>query len=193
MKTAQQKAERVVRSNGVKLDFTRIQFIAPADGTYKISVGSGGYLASLTSLDYDIVTSHYSVTRPFTYFNGINAAYLYGQSHWLYVPKGTKSLDLEIGTAFATFKTHVKFYNGLPTTGLKATREVVLSGASAQKIALQPGEAGSLVSINCTGGSAFGWGMPNLYSVPNLWAETPGQLLVPRAIAQADGLTALAP
>ena len=49
----------------------------------------------------------------------------------------------------------------------------------------KPGEDGNIAQITAGRNSQF----PYLYSVPQLWAKTPSALLVPRAIAEADGLT----
>jgi hypothetical protein len=187
-----QQAELAVRPNGIDLAVIRVAYTAPAAGTYRVSVGPGGDLANIASLDYDAVTNHYPSTRAFTYSQGINDTYLFGGLHWFYIPKSATSLDLEIGQKFGMFQTHINFYGDL-TGKSKPKRAVTLTGAGLKKIPLEPGEAGALAAAYCTGGASGAWGMPNLYSIPNLWANAPGQLLVPRAVAQADGLTTIGP
>ena len=50
-------------------------------------------------------------------------------------------------------------------------------------VVLEPGEDGTLAKI-----SGNGFAFPLLYSVPSYWAKCPAELVVPRAIAEADGL-----
>jgi len=61
---------------------------------------------------------------------------------------------------------------------------VDIGAMGVHSIALEPGEDGSLAMIE--GNNFF---FPFVYSVPTLWAKSPGALLVPRGIVGADGLT----
>ena len=63
-------------------------------------------------------------------------------------------------------------------------RKVDVGTRGTHRIALDPGEDGTVAMIE-----GNGFSFPYLYSIPTLWAKSPAELLVPRAIAQADGLT----
>jgi hypothetical protein len=67
---------------------------------------------------------------------------------------------------------------------MKESRKVDISKMGTYNIALNPGEDGTVAMIQ-----GNGLGFPFLYSIPSLWAKSPGALLVPRGIAKADGLT----
>ena len=101
---------------------------------------------------------------------------------WFYIPKGTKTVDLEVWDSNG--KKELTFYSGLPSTGLKKGRVVDVGKRGTHVAKLEPGEDGSLISVY--GGGFY---FPYLYSVPMLWAKSPQALLVPRSIAQADRLT----
>jgi hypothetical protein len=74
----------------------------------------------------------------------------------------------------------VTLYQGMSS---KVSRQVDISKRGTHTIALKPGEDGCLARIE-----GNGFAFPFLYSVPSLWATSPAELLVPRAIAEADGL-----
>jgi hypothetical protein len=63
------------------------------------------------------------------------------------------------------------------------SRTVDISRRGTHRVTLEPGEDGNLAKI---GGNGFAF--PLLYSVPSYWAKCPAELLVPRAIAEADSL-----
>ncbi|MCB1205452.1 MAG: hypothetical protein KDN18_14420, partial [Verrucomicrobiae bacterium] len=102
----------------------------------------------------------------------------------LYLPKGTKTLDLEVWDSFE--KKQLQLFMGIDAKGLIPSRTVDISRRGTHRITLEPGEDGNLAKI---GGNGFA--VPVLYSVPNLWAKSAPELLIPRAIATADGLTVL--
>jgi hypothetical protein len=72
----------------------------------------------------------------------------------------------------------------MPDRKPAVSRKVSIGFMGVHAIALEPGEDGSLAMIH--GDNFF---FPFMYSVPTLWAKSPGALLVPRGIAEADGLT----
>jgi len=72
----------------------------------------------------------------------------------------------------------------LPARKPVLSRKIDIGEMKTYTIALQPGEAGTVAKM-----SSDGFLFPYLYSVPSLWAKCPGALLVPRGIAEADGLT----
>jgi hypothetical protein len=103
---------------------------------------------------------------------------------YFYIPKGTGSIDLDVWDGPDT-KT-LTAYTGLVTQDAGTPhREVDISGRGTHRIALQAGEDGTIAML-----SQNGFAFPYLHSIPQLWAMSPDELMVPRAIAQADGLTA---
>jgi len=150
-------------------------------GTYRISLGAGSYASQLTSLDYDLPSETYTgENRGFTFSDNFTG---HTQNPvFVYVPKGTKSVDLEVWDSNG--KKEVTFYSGLPSSGLIKERTVDIGKSGTHVIELKPGEDGSLISI-----SGGGFYFPFLYSIPQLWSKSPASLLVPRGIANADGLT----
>jgi len=166
--------------DNAKAQVVEVRYAAPKAGTYRIDVGFGGNFGKLSSLDYDVATDTYSGTRPFAYSTTLEG---YTQSPvYIYIPKGTRSLDLEVWNATNIKK--LQLHTGLPATGLKPTRLVDVGKQGTHKVALNPGANGSIAYMY---GDVFNF--PHLYSGPMLWAKSPGALLVPRAVAKADGLT----
>ena len=100
---------------------------------------------------------------------------------YFYIPQGTKSLDLEVWDAHN--RKTIQLYKGTSEKGLIKSRDVDVSRRGTHRIELQPGEAGNLARV-----SGNGFAFPLLYSVPQLWAKCPAELLVPRRVATADGL-----
>jgi hypothetical protein len=148
------------------------------------SNGPGGNLAHLTTLDYDLLSGTYSGARGHTHFThyGNFFAALYQGTLYFYIPKGTKSLDMEVWDP--NNKQLSLYLPGLPIKPEHRIREVDVSKRTTYTIALNPGEDGSIAVL-----SGDPRALPHLYSVPMLWAKSPVALLVPRAIAKADGLT----
>ena len=100
---------------------------------------------------------------------------------FLYIPKGTKSLDLEVWDPHN--RKLLQLYRGLADGKLTPAREVDISRRGTHRIELAPAEAGQLARI-----SGNGFAFPLLYSIPAYWAKSPSELVIPRAIAEADGL-----
>lgn len=173
----------VSASDGKVYQVVEARHRVTTEGTYRISAGMGGLGSNLTSLNYNPTNQVYASPTPgFTFsgnFNGFTQ-----EPTWFYIPKGTKSVDLEVWDSTGNKK--LTFYSlssaGKPTKG----RTVDIGRWGTHVIELEEGEAGGLASIS---GSAFYF--PYLYSIPQLWAKSPSALLVPKAIAKADGLTPL--
>jgi hypothetical protein len=155
-------------------------------GTYRLTLGYAGFLSSLTTLNYDVATGVYGdakgLSQGFT-FHAIQGG-LTQSPTYIYIPKGVKSFDLEVWGP--NEPKSLKFFKGLPTQNATPTREVALVKQGTQTIALEEGEDGTVAVLESSG-----FRFPFLHSVPMLWAKSPQQLLVPRAVAQADGLTIL--
>jgi len=167
---------------GKPYQLVEVRFKAPRRGTYRFDIGHGGNDSPLSSLDFDIQADKYTgnALHGFTMNNTPDSV---TQSPvYIYLPKGTKTLDLEVWDAFGS-KT-VTFYKGLPAKGLSKLRTEDISAMGTHTVALQPGEDGTVAMI-----AGNGFAFPYLYSVPLLWAKSPCVLLVPRGIAKADGLT----
>ena len=151
-------------------------------GTYRIFIDQRTILSSnLTSLDYDLASQSYSGESHGFIFSDNMTGHTQSPA-FIYVPKGTRSLDLEVWDNNG--KKQVTFHTGLPSTGLTKTRTVDVGKRGTHVIPLKPGEDGSLIAI-----SGSGFYFPYLYSIPQFWAKTPAALLVPRRIAEADELT----
>ncbi len=153
---------------------------ASRTGTYRIEVGRGGFLATLASLGYDVKQSSFEARLPHAYFS--RAKGLTQDPVYIYVPKGTKSLDLEVWDSHN--RKQVQLYRGVSDKGLTRAREVDISRRGTHRVLLQPEETGTLARI-----SGNGFAFPLLYSVPSYWSKCPAELVIPRAIAEADGLT----
>lgn len=156
-----------------------VRHVASRPGTYRVEAGRGGLACYLGSLGYDLATNQYTQRPPHTYFSRPRG-HTQEPVH-LYIPKGTKTLDLEVWDPHN--KKQLYLYRGIGDKGLIPSREVDISRRGTHRIALQSGEDGQLARI---GGNGFA--VPVLYSVPNLWAKSAPELLIPRAIAEADGL-----
>ncbi len=177
-----QPSVEVRNAKGALLQVVDVKLEAPRAGTYRFSIGYGGNLSLLSSRDYDPLTGAMGsdAKAGFTYYT--QAPGLTQSGVWIYLPKGTKTLDLDVWDN-AKAKT-VTLYRGLPETEMKISRKVDIGAMGVHRVALEPGEDGSMALIH-----GNGFAFPLLYSVPSLWAKSPGALLVPRAVAEADGLT----
>ncbi|MFB8395699.1 hypothetical protein [Streptomyces yangpuensis] len=154
---------------------------APTAGIFRFSLGYAGNVARLAPLTYDIDASHSTGRSPHTYFklaSGLTQLPVYS-----YIPKGTHSLDLDVWDHSGNKK--LRIYSALLSKNPSAPyRDVDISAMKTHRIPLQPGEDGTITRI-----SGNGFAFPYLHSVPQLWAMSPAELMVPRAIAAADGLT----
>lgn len=156
-----------------------VQLPAPQTGTYRFEVGRGGFLANLTSLGYDFTAGTYQTRPPFSFPERPQG--LTQDPVYLYLPKGTKSLDLEVWDS--ANKKALQLYRGQSAKGLVVSRDVDISRRGTHRVALETGEDGQLARI-----SGNGFAFPLLYSVPSYWAKSPAELLIPRVVAEADGL-----
>lgn len=111
-----------------------------------------------------------------------NAIGLTHRPVYIYIPKGTKALDLEVWDSHG--RKIVTLYKSVTPDRKTESRKVDVSERRTHRIPLEPDETGTIASI-----TSNGFNFPYLYSVPQLWAKSSGQLLVPRAIAEADELT----
>lgn len=175
--TASQRLERT--PDGRPRHAAEVRFVATQAGTYRFEVGRGGFLAQLGSLGYEPATGEFSARPPHTYFSRLPG--LTQDPSYVYLPKGTKSFDLETWDGYN--RKLVQLHRGVSERGLVRSREVDVSRRGTHRIRLEPGEDGNLVKI-----SGNGFAFPLLYSVPSYWAKCPAELLVPRAVAEADGL-----
>ena len=157
-----------------------IAHTASRAGTYRIEVGRGGFLATLGSLSYDVAANEFSERTPHTYVS--RAFGLTQDPVYVYVPKGTRSFDLEVWDSYN--RKLVQLYRGLKDGRLVPSRQVDVSSRGTHRVTLEPEETGTLAQI-----SGNGLAFPLLYSVPSYWAKCPAELVIPRAIAEADGLT----
>jgi hypothetical protein len=163
-----------------KANAVRVSLPAPHPGTYRFSLSRGGNYAYLADTGFDWETGTSTGAAPLTYYktsDGLTQPPVY-----FYIPKGTASLDLEVWDTYNSKS--VTLYKGLPPNAAAVSRKVDISARSTHTIALRPGESGTVAKIE-----ANGFSFPYLYSVPSYWAKQPSALLVPRAIAAADGLT----
>jgi len=177
--TVQQSVEKTT-TQGKKVQVVDVRLKAPRAGTYRFDIGYGGNVASLAGTTYDPVADEFAGAVGFTYYT--HAEGLTQSPVYFYIPRGTRRLDLEVWDQYGNKYVHLR--NGLPAQGDAAVRKIDISEMGTHTIALQPGEDGSVAMLQSNG-----FAFPYLYSVPTLWAKCPSALLVPRAIAKADGLT----
>lgn len=170
--------------DGSKRHLAEVRYVAPQPGTYRITFGHGGNLGYLTGLDFDLATGKLKPDVPQTGFaSSFNAEGLTQNGVYIYLPKGTRSLDLEVWDSYGR-KSVTLYQSWRGQSNPPASRKVEIGARKTHRVALEPGEDGSLAKIE-----SDGFAFPFLYSVPPYWAKSPHQLLVPRAIVKADGLT----
>lgn len=170
-----QASVEMTGSKGDPIQVVDVQLKAPRPGVYRFAIGTGGNLARLAGPTYDPATGTYGKPVGFTYYT--QAEGLTQGPAYFYIPKGTRTLDLEV------WDTANKKSVTLHKDRLSVSRKVDIGAMGVHTIALQPGEDGSIAAVE---GNKFHF--PFLYSVPTLWAKSPAALLVPRGIAEADGL-----
>lgn len=99
-----------------------------------------------------------------------------------YSPKGTKSLDVEVWDGYIR-KTVTLYPGWRGQKDIPRGRQVDIGARKTHRVLLEPGEDGNLAKIE-----GDGFAFPFLYSIPPYWSKSPHQLLVPKAVAKADGL-----
>jgi len=188
MSRTAQKSETVkVKWGWTKADYeiVTVRTNAPRPGVYRFDLGSSPASGlSLTTLDFDADTGKFRGEGHSQTFFG-TASGTTQSGIYFYIPKGTANVDLDVWTQSKTPPT-LTLHTGLPAAGMKPTRTVPLDRFGANRVTLQAGEAGSFGLIEQNG-----FAVPYFFSVPGYWAKSPSLLLVPRAIAEADGLTVL--
>jgi hypothetical protein len=159
-----------------------------AGGIYRFNLGpvAGESAKTLSSLDYDTRSSTFSgasIAQGLTLNQRVGYVYVV-PTGYVYIPKGTTTLDLE--TWDDSPRKTIDLYTGLPSgaNAWKLSRTVDIHGRGPHRIPLNAGEDGSIACMN-HGGPL----VPYFYSIPNIWAKQPWMLMVPKDIAQADGLT----
>lgn len=182
--TMEHAASRLVSDthNGKPLHVTEVRHSASRAGTYRIEVGRGGFLANLSGTGFDAVKNTFEFRSPQTYADRLKG--LTQDPVYFYIPGGTRSLDLEVWDAHN--RKQLQLYSGLTDNGLTVSREVDISRRGTHRVVLKPEETGRLARI-----SGNGFAFPLLYSVPQYWAKCPAELVIPRSIAEADGLEVL--
>ncbi|MGV2338559.1 MAG UNVERIFIED_CONTAM: hypothetical protein LVR18_32550 [Planctomycetaceae bacterium] len=166
-----------------------VRFKVPRAGTYRFEIGYGGNLAFLTDLGFDPDTGRHIGGRALSF--DCTAEALTQSPAYFYIPKGTRTLDLEVWDSYGV-KTLTLYRRPPGKSGLGSlvpnpaslSRTIEIGIRGTHRISLDAAETGTLATI-----SGNGFSFPYLYSVPLLWAKSPPQLLVPRDLATADGLT----
>ena len=165
-----------------------VHHLAARAGTYRATLGYGG-IGLLATPDWDIASPYTSLADargPSFEQRLYSDAQPSGSAVWVYLPKGVTSVDFEQLSADASFEKTLTIYHGLPLTSDTPTRVIDISNPGTRRVALDPGEAGGLMRFDLGGASMA---VPYFHSLPLVWARSPSALLVPRAIATADGLT----
>jgi hypothetical protein len=178
-------SQSVTRDDGTLRQSADVALAAPRAGVYRFRVGQSGTNSSIAPWDFDVANDASVSSSTMSYTSTKRRVEGAGRA-WFYIPRGAKQFDVEVSQPK---KCRLIFHTGLPSTGMKESRRVELTNNGAQRILLQSGEDGSLVSVEAAIGSTLF--LPHPYSVPCLWARSPDALLVPRAIAIADDLTIL--
>jgi hypothetical protein len=152
-------------------------------GTYRVTHGYGG-AGFLADAGWDVAQP--PTGDGFTFAQRVLAD-SQGEdgATFVYVPRGIASFDLEMVDRGADFEKTITFFDA--ATG-EATRTVDITAPGTHRIALMGHETGTVARV-FLGISALT--VPYFYSVPRLWSRSPRALLVPRAVAAADGLTIL--
>lgn len=182
-KTMTVQPSKKVHIPGSKRDhhhLAAIRFQAPEAGTYRFEIGRGGNLSYLADLTWNPTDNQHTGSQALTY--DCNVIGLTQAPAYIYIPKGTKSLDLEVWDSYN--RKFITLYKSHLPSRATLSRKVDISQRKTHRIDLAPDETGTIAEI-----SGNGFSFPYLYSVPMLWAKSPGQLIVPRDIAEADGLT----
>lgn len=170
--------------DGSKRHLAEVRYVARRPGTYRLTVGNGGNLSYLADLGFDWKTGQPASDAPKTGFaSGSNVQALTQEPTYVYIPRGTKSLDLE-GWDGSGRKLVALYKGWRGESPPPPPRTVDIGARRTHRIALAPGEDGSLARIE-----GDGFAFPYLYSIPPYWSKSPHLLLVPRAVAKADGLT----
>jgi len=178
---SEQQSVEATDEKGRRVQVAEIRLTAPRAGVYRFGFTRGGDGSAISSLGYEPVPGQDApLAAGFTFDCAAGGAAR--SPFYFYIPKGTRTLDFEIwdrngGMTLTLFK-------GLPATHPKVARKLDVSKPGAHRIALEAGEDGTVAAL-----SNHGFQFPYLYSIPLFWAKSPGVLLVPRAIAAADGLT----
>lgn len=177
-------SERAADASGKEVQVVTVQLKAPRAGTYRFNIGPGGDQASLGSLAFEPSGNrkYRGSVGGFTYFT--QATGFTQPAAYIYIPKGTASLDLEVWDHRKG--KFIQLYTGLPASNSTPTRQIDVSAMGTHTIKLKPGEDGTIAAVT---GNLFAF--PYLYSIPTLWAKSPSALLIPRGIADADGLSTL--
>ena len=179
-----QPPELAADASGKEIQVVTVQLKAPRPGTYRFNFGPGGDQASLGSLAFDPSGNrkYHGAVGGFSYFT--QATGFTQPPVYIYIPKGTESLDLEVWDHRKG--KFIQLYTGLPASKPTPTRKIDVSAMGTHTIKLKSGEDGTIAAVT---GNLFAF--PYLYSIPTFWAKSPSALLIPRDIAAADGLTAL--
>ena len=182
--TTTQQSVLVHNKQGKPQQLVEVRYRVAEPGTYRIKVGYGGLLAMLTTLNYDVPTDIYResnrLSHGFTYHDTQSG---HTQSPtYIYIPKGTKSFDLEVWGNLPDKE--LQLFTALSPDAATPSRTIQLKKPGTLTIPLLQGEDGTLAVLKSNG-----FYFPFIYSVPMLWAKSPRALLVPRAVAEADGLT----
>lgn len=177
--TTQQSYE-ITDAKGKKFQVAEIKLPAVRPGTYRFGFDRAGDMCGVSSLGFNPATGKYDFTPGFS-FNCSAGGHTQSPSYF-YIPKGTKSLDFEIWDRHGG--KYLTLYKGLPSSKPKVSRTLKVNELGTHTIRLEPGEDGTVASLHSNGFS-----FPNMYSIPTIWAKSPSALLVPRTIAEADGLT----
>jgi len=140
------------------------------------------HVAAAMLLLVDGISAQESKAKPAFTFNEVIPAYTAGD-WWFYVPKGTTTLDLQYSTDGTR---NVTIYKRSGSGFVVSRGPLPLVDAGVKRVPLTPDEvaAGCLASFTKAP-------PPYFYSIPSLWAKSQSQLLVPRKIAERDGLTIL--
>jgi hypothetical protein len=167
-------------------------------GTYRFTVYSSAFEVVVTQLSYDVAAGTVGTIAPLCFAEDLASGYT--QTAYMYIPKGTRSLDFDYW-AQDTHRWRFRIYRSLLPSPLTLAfdqiigDEVLRAGCpppgprdrylkrGTHSILLPAGTDGTVMELE-----ANGFEMPLFHSIPMLSAKAPDQLLVPTKIAIADGL-----
>lgn len=157
--------------NGEQMHLIKVTHEAGLPGTYRFFVGRGDWTSSLTDLNLQKSTGH-------VYYKPMLVSPRGPRPWYFYIPKNTTTLDLETSGEHSSV---LRLYKQNEAGELTSSRVLNVKKWGVHSIKLLDEERGNLAVWES---SSF----PQLYSVPQLSSKNPQQLLIPRAIAEADGL-----
>ncbi len=179
-------SQSISRSNKSVWQTATVTLPATTTAVYRFSVHGAGSDARIAGVTYDVESNKYIGASPFTFASAKTACYDYFGKYWFYIPRGTKSLVFEMADKHPKV---LRLHTRDSAKAMAESRRIQISDPGTHRIKISAAESGNLASFERapSAPSASAFHVPYLYTVPMLWARSPVELVLPRAIAKADG------